>query len=216
MKNFKVWCFLAGIGVFPGLAHALLIDGFSAAQNLVLPAVPGPEVVAAADAIGGFRTAELAGTDTSDLTVAGGSLLLSAPVAGSASASAILTWDSNGAGLGGVDLTDGGVIDTFFLQGLTFSGSSADFSVEITDFSNNTSVVWVSFAIPPTSLSLLFSSFSGTADFANVEAIRLTLSVNSEVGIGSFSTGTAQAPVPGTLLLLVSGLLLMRLGRRSR
>ncbi len=125
MKKYISGAIAASAFFVAGTANALLIDNFDngslslSLNNAAVGVMDGPTNEAAAGIIGGSRTGTLTmsaiqgGNADADAEVVNGLLDISNKI--DANATVEIMWNSNGAGLGGIDLTAGGAIG-FFLS----------------------------------------------------------------------------------------------------
>jgi hypothetical protein len=204
----------------------LVIDNFNVAETntifgsgtLLIRASPGTSSFTNAvahsstDVIGGFRAASLTTTsgggslgidfgDSNNL-----SFSLNAPAA---TGFATLTYDANGAGLGGVDLTQGGA-NSFFLFFVIFSDAVGGKSLTVT-VDDGTNVESHSVGIPanvvvPQNFLLPFSTFT-VADLTSVESITLRLD-SGAAGDLTIDFFGAASPEPSSMVILGLGAVL--------
>lgn len=223
----------------PLAASALVIDDFGASQAVTigLGGPPNPVVstggVAAGGAVGGSRSVVL------ERTASGGSAsvdvgfsasdALSVSTGAGVVANALLIYDGdtdstpNTTGLGGVDVTEGGVNS---LLRLLVEADQSDVAIRVTfhEGTNNSSADLITtggntFGSPlllVANLAALTPGGTGAADLTNVGAITVEIfgPTSFDVSIRQFE---AAVPEPGTLALLGLGLSgLAYGGRRSR
>ncbi len=206
-----------GLGAF-GSAEAVLIDNFDVTSQSV--AADGSDTAAAPEAIGGFRTIEITkagplGATASVLVPPG---IYSHSADALTSATSVITWDANGAGLGGVDLT-GGLLNPEFVLDVLFidiGGINLSISVTDTDGDSDTQAVPVpgGFTAPGT-LTLAFSAFDPAVDFTSINSVSLTIAGDTASDLildllqtqGDTPPPPPSVPEPGILLLLGSGLI---------
>lgn len=232
-----------GISIFASASAAtaatILIDDFVATQRVedVVGAdgtPPRTSEIAAATAIGGFRDLAALNDDgnvggtTAEVTGAGN---LSVNNQASTSGDGTITWDGNDFdasetaidtdGLGGLDLTAGGVNGRFVFDVLS-ADFPFDFEMTIFDDDSSDSVSGTIsggiFASTPQ--AILFSSFTGI-DFTNVGAIQLAFSglASGDLLINRIDavTDTPNAvPVPMPLALMAGSLIGLGLLSSSR
>lgn len=205
-------------------ANAVLIDTFNAdPDSLTSGAGPaGPSTTATAEAIGGFRTIEI-------LTSAGAGLNTSAavlaPIPGVyshsedalKSGSSKITWDANGAGLGGVDFTAGGD-DRITMSILSIDQGNVDLILTVMDTGAGVSTLLINNA-GVGAFDALYANFVGTADFTDVNSVMLEV----QAGVASDlvldlveTTNRGGVPEPATLSLLgLAGLMGLRRRRTA-
>jgi hypothetical protein len=199
-----------------GIAQAVLIDSFNCGTQKVDESDLGPKNLSSlACAIGGNRTMTLSNVNPVD----GGATGRVVPSSGflshnnetNTTSTLTVTWDKGGAGLGGLggeDLTAGGATD-FVISFLTIDQGFATLILKVTDTGND--VATKTLASPGPGLhEFSFNTFTNFAnvDFKSVRAVSLISDITSAASDLSldFVQTTAQAPEPGTLLLLGTGL----------
>lgn len=127
-----------------------------------------------------------------------------------------ITWDSNGVGLGGADLTLGGVNDALQVNLASIDQGVATMTFDIYSAAGKTTRTLSSPVVG--AQSFLFTSFdhADVSYFNAVNKIVLTISSTdgTDLSIELIQTQSG-VPVPGTLALLGLGLMGVRLRRRK-
>ncbi len=174
----------AGGLALAGDAYGLLIDNFDSGAGTVDSLVdPGPTNFASVDAIGGSRTLEILGfpTDGDPLSM-GAELSVAVPPGALGHSQDVfapggrskVTWDSNGAGLGGLDLTDGGLANGLSMDLLSIDVGTVDVTLMVEDTGGGMSSLQLPGLVLGTN-NFFFASFSVGADFTDVESIMMTI-----------------------------------------
>jgi len=219
---------IAGLASFAPAANAVVIlDDFTGVLGPVTAAggPSGPKtttlggVANPLNVLGGYRTLTVdrtsnnAGSVSADigLSTAQTFSFASGP---STAGKATLLYDSNGAGLGGVDIQTGAVA----LVGQYGSDLGANFVFSVTDTANVTSMA--NLIVPGTGSSSTFVGFNipfgslmGGANLLSVKSISLILdgSGNPETDVSlrllSFTNPPGDVPEPGAVALLIGGAL---------
>ncbi|MCA8928374.1 MAG: PEP-CTERM sorting domain-containing protein [Alphaproteobacteria bacterium] len=205
------------LGAMP--AHAFLIDDFDTGTGFnVAPSDPGPTNVPAVTAIGGSRTMAIDPASANGTTLevtTGGTLDHGQTTAGGGSSS--VTWDANGAGLGGLDLTDGGLATLVRVSVLGIDVGHVDLALEVTDTGAMTSSLALT-GLNVGTFDFDFASFVGSADLTATDKIVLTIAAgtNSDVSLDLVETDQLRPPVsePGILALAGAGLVGLAVARR--
>jgi hypothetical protein len=188
--------------------RAALIDDFQVTQASL--AGTGSSTVPAASALGGER--DLAVTTSAGTISAGVSLGVARIVGdGSASGTVELVWDGADAdagalantGLGGVNLEAGG--DNAFVIGLSILAGSPALTLTVFSGADASSVTLSPLTASelPQWVRVPFSNFAGSADFANVGAIRLACSglASATIGLDFIRTGSTAIDTPVEALM---------------
>jgi MYXO-CTERM domain-containing protein len=210
------------LAIVAASAHAQIvtntIDTFGNAQTVSVITGAATNTVAAAGAIGGYRTMVLTATDNENelpisLNVSATTkrLILSTP--SSATASFSVTWGGLGGtnGLGGVDLIAGN--PSPLQSNMKFSLRSADFSSSFTwtfiDTASQTASYTGTFPVetstaPDLAYNIALSSFTGAINWNSINFITLSgggtdnLDLDLSAPITMETTMTAPVPEPGT------------------
>lgn len=216
---------------FGASAATIVLDPFTTEQNASTPNATSSEIEAPF-AIGGQR--EFSVTSSSNrpsatqLSTSDGYLDFNN--AARATGTGIITWNGIGnIGLGGFDLTSGGVNDAVFLD-VIFADANVNLAFEVTDTSGATSSFdYLISEVLEGQLGFAYDDFDGNADFTSIDSISLAL-----VGLSQAADVTldvvyfdelnpggdtpAPVPLPASLLLLgpaVLGLAAIKRRRRS-
>ncbi len=205
-----------------GSAQAILIDNFDDGAQLV--DAPGTDITAISG-IGGYRTVDIVKTGSLGASAA----VITPPGIFSHSADALtsatstITWNANGAGLGGMDLIEGLINNVFSFDILSIDQGDIDLILSVEDTLGGADSFTFSGAGAGTE-SVAFSSFAGI-DFTSVDLISLQIvgGIASDLTLDSLETTGDLAPIappvtvpePASLALMAGGLLALRLGRRK-
>lgn len=243
-RFFLIGTTLAGAAAIPQATRGsmIVIDDFTTTQSAVATASSpiASSSTMAPEAIGGERDmlVNLTGGFTSlslNSNPFGGELLIhdsGATVTGYS----LTVWDGidmnagtiDYDGLGGVDLTMGGMLNRFALSFLS-ADLAGSINLTVYDASDMTGNTWSSaeFLLPgsifsPTDVDVMFSSFTdigpnGAADFTNVGAISMMIQNESSGSLDVLLSSVSVVPEPtGIVTLLMGGLLTLGRLRRSR
>ncbi len=203
----------AGLAV-AGSAEAIVIDTFNSGPGLVRSIGDlGPTNYASTDAIGGSRTLAILGFPTDgDATSEGAQLQVAVPpgaIGHSQDAFAPggrskVTWDANGAGLGGLDLTDGGKSDAIVMELVFVDDGNVEVTFTVMDSAGATSEMVVdSMAIGQNVLP--YTGFTGGAALTDVHSVMMTFDVgqSGDVIIDLLETNLVPEPTAAMLLSTV-------------
>lgn len=204
-------------------AAVIVIDDFNTgAQTVAASVVPISNTVAANGAIGGFRN-----TAITFANFTGGSTVRAndGPAANTYSHSndagflsnSKVTWDANGAGLGGSDLTDGGLNDALQIDINAIDQGNVALEFLVKDTGNVESSLTLT-GLGVGQHAFFFTAFSGNADFGNVDNIMLRVVTGdaSDVVLDLVQTRSGLITVPAPATIALFGLGLLGLGRLRR
>ena len=224
----KLFSVLALTTLSVGSAQALTIDTFSTNQ-VVYDGIGGgatsSTVSDALNILGTERTISVEqlgpGATPSSVSInVGTSGLLTLGNTDAFSVSKIVYNVIGGSGLGGVDVTEGGTLDTFSLF-VVLGDFPTDIALTVSDGTNTASLMQTSpFLAINVPLLFEYSSFAGDpVDFTTIEYISIDLitthpMADLQLAIIDF-VGTTSVPEPGVLAVLGFGLIGLGLVRRK-
>jgi hypothetical protein len=225
----KLFSVLALTTLSVGSAQALTIDTFSTNQ-VVYDGIGGgatsSTVSDALNILGTERTISVEqlgpGATPSSVSInVGTSGLLTLGNTDAFSVSKIVYNGIGGSGLGGVDVTEGGTLDTFSLF-VVLGDFPTDIALTVSDGTNTASLMQTTpFLAINVPLLFEYSSFAGDpVDFTMIEYISIDLitthpMADLQLAIIDF-VGTTSVPEPGVLAVLGFGLIGLGLVRRKR
>ena len=224
----KLFSVLALTTLSVGSAQALTIDTFSTNQ-VVYDGIGGgatsSTVSDALNILGTERTISVEqlgpGATPSSVSInVGTSGLLTLGNTDAFSVSKIVYNGIGGSGLGGVDVTEGGTLDTFSLF-VVLGDFPTDIALTVSDGTNTASLMQTTpFLAINVPLLFEYSSFAGDpVDFTMIEYISIDLitthpMADLQLAIIDF-VGTTSVPEPGVLAVLGFGLIGLGLERRK-
>ena len=224
----KLFSVLALTTLSVGSAQALTIDTFSTNQ-VVYDGIGGggtfSTVSDALNILGTERTISVEqlgpGATPSSVSInVGTSGLLTLGNTDAFSVSKIVYNGIGGSGLGGVDVTEGGTLDTFSLF-VVLGDFPTDIALTVSDGTNTASLMQTTpFLAINVPLLFEYSSFAGDpVDFTMIEYISIDLitthpMADLQLAIIDF-VGTTSVPEPGVLAVLGFGLIGLGLVRRK-
>jgi len=213
----------AGLAFSPANASTV-IDSFNDTANQIVDvdaASPSnSNTVNTTSALGGFRTVSI--TSTGALGASAGVLSSAGIYTHSAdaltSATSIITWDSNGGGLGGIDLlaadtpTFAGSLcyECFILEILSIDQGQVALTVGLEDSFGETASV-TSLGASAGTHEISFSAFANTLDFTSIDSISLTVEGGNASDLtldfqGYTGMDVSAVPVPAAAWLFITGL----------
>ena len=226
----KPFLLSTAIAMMPAVASAapFLIDDFSASQITAdRPASGFPKTSEVSDPaiLGGFREIRSKTlrprpgpfATTLSANVDGENLLNFSNQSDQQGVGTLLYNGEGSSGLGGVDLTFGGVG-----QGFRFFVENADASLTIesivSDTSGGTSILEQTFpqTISGDRISFVFDDYDGDADLTSVNAVRFVFTGPANLDASFSLLGVSPIPLPASGLLLGAGLLGAAALRRRR
>jgi len=218
---------LALLGAFAaGSAQsAVLIDNFDVAPQtafgLSAPGAPNTaaDPGAGLNIIGGWRTIQVTAATgnvfaTADTAPTPGAYSHSNPAG--ATGTSLITWDNAGSGLGGVDLTAGGAT-ALILDITSIDQGNVTLTFSVTDLLANTSSISLN-GLGVGLQGFLFSGFTGSADFTQVDSISLEVAggLASDLTLDLIGTNTPPSvPEPASLALFGVGMLGLLASRKK-
>lgn len=201
-------------------AHALLIDSFDDSQEFSRTTLGSTsDFISGPGILGGERDVRITVTATNgvnSLHINGGPGYFSHSQGSLVKGRTLLQWDGSDAsmsvaspGLGGVDLTEGGINDRIRLR-IVENDLPAPLKFTIYDTTGASSTATLGLpggVLSPTDKYLYFTAFSGV-DLSSVKAIEMLIdgSAVSGLDVTLDFIETTHAPEPGTWMLLGSGL----------
>lgn len=227
-----LWGVALALGlVTPSISSAIVIDDFdNGAVSMTRSAVgtsTSHQTGSLSHMLGGHRDIKLSVTSvlipltSSDIEVATSFGLLSFSNDAKVKGKMEVLWDANGSGLGGLDLTDGGLDDKLKVEYL-FSDLGSSLTFVVTDMLNNSSKMTLATLSGASVQQFPFIDFTPvaatSADFTNVKAVKLTLDAptSGDYIIDLIATASPN-PEPTTATLGLMGLLATALvGHRRR
>ncbi len=198
--------------VLASSAQALIIDNFDSGPGIVDSiGDPGPTNFASGDAIGGSRTLEILGFPGNGDPISSGAELQVAVPPGAIGHSqdafapggrSKVTWDANGAGLGGLDLTDGGLANGIEFELISIDVGAVDVTITVVDSGGDSSDLLLS-PLVVGSNQFFFADFNGTADFADADMIMMNIDADqaSDLILDIIQTIIVPPPPPGPALV---------------
>ena len=209
-----------------GSAQALTIDTFNTDQSVVDGAGGGATsstVSDGANILGTDGTVSIEqlgpGATPSELNINTGTAGILTLGNTDAFSVSNITYDGGGAGLGSVDVTEGGTDDRFTLF-VVFGDFPTDIELTVSDGSNTASlqVSTPAFAVGAPLFFEYTSFVGGPVDFTMIDMINIELSTTtpvSDLQLDFFGT-TTEIAEPGVLAILGLGLAGLGLARRRR
>ncbi len=204
---------MAGALAVSASLQAATIDDFDGAATLIIDA-DGSQNAAYGNAIGGSRTVSI--TKSGSLGASAGVIVPPGVYSHSAdaltSAISTITWDANGAGLGGIDIVEGLTNNVFAFDIQSIDQGNIDLILSVTDTLSNTS----SFTFSGAGVGIqevAFANFAGI-DFTSIDAISLTVDgaeasdlILDSLGTSGDQVAPPSVPEPAAVWLIGAGLL---------
>lgn len=201
-------------------ANAIVIDNFNSGGGFVMgfagDTVEDSSATDPGDALGNMRRLEIPGSQA----VVGPLPLIMAANPGNpgtetftfslptgTSGSGKLVWDADRQGLGGIDLTDGGVSDQLSVEVLVIDQGQVNMIFSFTDINNNTSTVELTDAVIGTN-NISFLDIVGSANLSELNMVMLEIQGTeaSDLQIDLIAS-TNSVPEPASAALLGLGAL---------
>ncbi|MCX7097241.1 MAG: PEP-CTERM sorting domain-containing protein [Methylococcales bacterium] len=217
LKTLAAGVLLAGALGASNQAQAFNIDTFDNGEftlNYPTFAIGATQNTTATSAIGGNRTLALESkTGNQSIAISADAFDSNAlSVANGPGVSSVtsVTWNNNGAGLGGIDLTDGGASTALLLSILTIDQGNLDLVFSVTDTSDNVATKALN-GLDVGLQSFNFNTFAnyGNTNFSLVKSIKLSILAGaaSDLTLDLIETNKEiTVPEPAGLALLGLGL----------
>ncbi len=216
MMNKQVQALALTVTFTIGTAQAVVIDDFNGGAQSI--DAPGSDTVAYAGAIGGFRTIDMTSVGplyaTAAIVLPPGIYSHSADAMTSATSN--ITWDANGAGLGGMDLVEGLTNNVFSFEIISIDQGDIDLILSVEDsFGGLDSFTFSNAGVGTESVA--FASFTGI-DFTSIDLISLQVvgGLASDLTLDLLSTTGDRTAVPEPISLALLGIGMIGVGFSRR